>query len=636
MLKLALSFVLLLPVLAPGLHAQPSASPQPIITIPQSSCVVHSGDDSAWAAADVDTSGWQLLAQFSPSGKDTVFWVRCAANQDLAALPDPAIQVLNVYAGTVWVNGQQVGVIEFGPGSATHKSAAGLTLALSTAASPVRSIAIRCLLTRVGWAHNYRPALARLGIRESLIDYQIAEAHRFPDGLLPAYSLFLLVGASGIFLLCLYFYDRSQLPALWLALYCLPAGFFRINSYLYSLAPSTPDTVLMLWSTLSTFSDWFAVLFFFSIAQRRMPRVYWIVFAAICYFVIGTNLPLILPASWALPVSLFMLKTLDLTQAMQSFAFTAPLVAFWPLHRLRGWRRTLFLVCLLWSLTEFFFEYQGDLFHLAWTSPVQNFVALANLLVIAALVAIIFRNQKTVALERARLGTEIESARQVQSRLVPAVLPALPGFRLDAAYHPAAEVGGDFYQIFPQPNGFALIVIGDVSGKGLKAAMTGTLALGALRTLAEDNLSPAQILSRLNAQLAASSDGGFVTCLAARIAPDGTLTLANAGHLSPYRNQEEVPVEPGLPLGVTGDADYAESTFMLIHGETLTFLSDGVVEAQNAQGELFGFERTRSISSRPAEQIVAAAQQFGQQDDITVVTLSFSTTPPQALHPASC
>ncbi len=614
--------LLLVPPVAP---AQSPAPPQPVITVPESSCAVHSGDNPAWAAANIDTSGWQPLSQFSPSGNDTVFWVRCHASQNLAALADPAVQVLNVYAGPVWVNGQPVGVIDYRDGDATRRTAAGLTFAVPAAvAGHVQSISIRCILTHAGWVHSYQPALVRLGNRESLIDYQVVQAHHFTDGLLLAYSLFLLVGASGLFLLGLYFYDRSQRPALWLALYCVPIGLFRVSSYVVSLTSSTPEAVMMLWTTLSVFSSWFAVLFFFSIAQRRIPRIYWIVFAAIGYFVIGNNLVLILPARWALPVSLLMAHTRGLTQTVESFAYTAPLVAFWPYDRLRGQRRTLLIVCLLWSATEFLWFFQGYLFHLRWTSPIQNFMALANLLVIAALVAIIFGNQRAVALERARLNTEIEAARQIQNQLVPAALPSLPGLRLDAAYLPAAEVGGDFYQVLGQPGGASLIVIGDVSGKGLKAAMTGTLVLGALRSLAQEGRSPAQILSRLNAQLAAASDGGFVTCLCARIDAVGALTLANAGHLAPYRNGEELPIDNGLPLGIASGATYCEFTVHLAPNDHLTFLSDGVVEAQSSSGELFGFDRTRAISGLSAEDIARAAQAFGQEDDITVLTLTFA------------
>ena len=223
-----------------------------------------------------------------------------------------------------------------------------------------------------------------------------------------------------------------------------------------------------------------------------------------------------------------------------------------------------------------------------------------------------------------RLRGEIAAAREVQQRLVPANLPTLPGLYLDATYLPATEVGGDFYQVFPLPDGATLLVIGDVSGKGLKAAMTGTVALGALRSLAQEILSPARILTRLNTQLAQSSDGGFITCLCARIAPSGTMTVANAGHLQPYRNGEEIPLESGLPLGITEAAEYSETSLQLNTGDKLTFMSDGVIEARNPSGELFGFDRTRSISTQSAEQIGHAAKSFGQEDDITVLTLTLA------------
>jgi serine phosphatase RsbU (regulator of sigma subunit) len=116
--------------------------------------------------------------------------------------------------------------------------------------------------------------------------------------------------------------------------------------------------------------------------------------------------------------------------------------------------------------------------------------------------------------------------------------------------------------------------------------------------------------------------GGFVTCCAAHIAADGAMTLANAGNPAPYRNGEEMAVEPGLPLGMLSGADYAETRYQIACGDRLTFVSDGVVEATNPQGELYGFERTQAISNQPAKAIAEAATQFGQEDDITVVTLS--------------
>jgi hypothetical protein len=220
------------------------------------------------------------------------------------------------------------------------------------------------------------------------------------------------------------------------------------------------------------------------------------------------------------------------------------------------------------------------------------------------------------------LRVELEAARQVQQRLVPASVPAVEGYRIGAAYLPAAEVGGDFYQVLKQRDGSVLILVGDVSGKGLKAAMNGALAIGATRTLATEELSPGTLLTRLNAEMTGSQDGGFITCLCVHIKPDGTATFANAGHLPPYCGGEEIELESGLPLGIVPDVNYRESALKLAPGKMLTLLSDGVVEARNSKGELFGFDRTRAISRESAQHIAETARQFGQEDDITVLSVS--------------
>jgi hypothetical protein len=226
-----------------------------------------------------------------------------------------------------------------------------------------------------------------------------------------------------------------------------------------------------------------------------------------------------------------------------------------------------------------------------------------------------------VSREQARSAAELEAAREIQRRLVPATLPAVEGYRIESAYLPAQEVGGDFYQVLEQKDGTHLIVVGDVSGKGLKAAMTGTLAIGAVRSLAADGLGPAELLTRLNRQLAQEPDGGFITCACLRVSLNGRVVIANAGHPAPYRNGAEIDLDGDLPLGIVEDVTYKETEFTLETGQTLTLLSDGVVEARSASGELFGFERTRGISGESAQKIATTAQQFGQEDDITVLTV---------------
>jgi serine phosphatase RsbU (regulator of sigma subunit) len=181
-------------------------------------------------------------------------------------------------------------------------------------------------------------------------------------------------------------------------------------------------------------------------------------------------------------------------------------------------------------------------------------------------------------------------------------------------------VGGDLYRCRALPDGSQWVLIGDVSGKGTAAGITGAMLLGAAEGHESD--PPAQQLSRLNQALCNSGVGGFVTCLVLHISPRAVVTAANAGHLAPYRNGEEMELDSGFPLGITSDAAYSETRFQLDGGDRLTLLSDGVVETRNPAGELFGFSRTRDVSGLSAEKIADAAQGFGQNDDITVLSLS--------------
>jgi hypothetical protein len=246
-----------------------------------------------------------------------------------------------------------------------------------------------------------------------------------------------------------------------------------------------------------------------------------------------------------------------------------------------------------------------------------------NTLLFLALIFTIAREQFLERERQSRMELELKSAQEVQKILVPEETPAIPGFSIASIYRPAEEVGGDFFQVIPLAGGSALIVLGDVSGKGLKAAMTVSLIVGTLRTLADYTQSPAEILGRLNRRLIGRTDGGFATCVAARVDRDGSVTLANAGHLSPFHNTAEMPVTSSLPLGLTHDAKYEESAFRLAESDSLTLYTDGVVEAQNQSGELYGFDRLTALAaSHPSvEQVVEAARAFGQKDDITVLRL---------------
>jgi hypothetical protein len=244
--------------------------------------------------------------------------------------------------------------------------------------------------------------------------------------------------------------------------------------------------------------------------------------------------------------------------------------------------------------------------------------------VIYCVVMLLFLVLRTIGIarERARAAAELEAARTVQQVLIPEEAPSAPGFAIHSVYNPAGQVGGDFFQVLALKSGGVIVVIGDVSGKGMPAAMTVSLLVGTVRTLAHYTQSPGEILAAMNQRMMSRSNGGFTTCLVLRVDASGRLTLANAGHLAPYLEGRELPVKNGLPLGISPEATFAESTFQLSPGQQLSLLTDGVVEARNKTGELFGFERAANLSTQPAEAIAQAAKIFGQDDDITVVTVA--------------
>jgi serine phosphatase RsbU (regulator of sigma subunit) len=266
-----------------------------------------------------------------------------------------------------------------------------------------------------------------------------------------------------------------------------------------------------------------------------------------------------------------------------------------------------------------------------WPYPTSA-LTLAGLATLVIFIRDLIRDRR----DKQRMAAELAAGRAVQHVLIPEEVPAIPGFIVQSVYKPFGEVGGDFFQVLPISalpinalptdnelvSGGVLVIIGDVSGKGMPAAMTVSLLVGTVRTLAHYTQSPGEILVAMNERMLARSNGGFTTCLVLHADPDGTLTIANAGHIAPYLAGKELPLENGLPMGISADTVYAESTFQLSPGQQLTLLTDGVVEARDKAGTLFGFERSASLSTQHAEAIAQAAQAFGQEDDITVVTVA--------------
>jgi hypothetical protein len=247
---------------------------------------------------------------------------------------------------------------------------------------------------------------------------------------------------------------------------------------------------------------------------------------------------------------------------------------------------------------------------------------LGSLLYVLSLAVIIVLRSTRISRQQALLEGEMAAAREVQELILPEAMETVPGFAVESVYEPAQQVGGDFFQILPAGEGGLLLVMGDVAGKGLPAAMLVSVLVGAIRGVAAFTREPAEMLANLNERLVGRAGAGFATALVAHIAADGRVTVANAGHLSPYLDGREVELAGALPLGVKSRTRYETKHFYLAEGSRLTFYSDGVVEAQNQRGELLGFDRGEELSVQPAVEIVEAAKSFGQRDDITVVAIT--------------
>jgi hypothetical protein len=250
-----------------------------------------------------------------------------------------------------------------------------------------------------------------------------------------------------------------------------------------------------------------------------------------------------------------------------------------------------------------------------------------RILSLALFAAILFATYRYILEAQERrmlLEREVAGGREIQQVLVPDEIPQIEGYSITGSYTPMLEVGGDFFQVIPNDDGSAIIAIGDVSGKGIKAGMNVSMIVGVLR--AEAGLtSPAEMLGSLNRCLAGRMSGGFATGVVFRLDKDGTVTFANAGHLAPFLNGQEFPLDASLPLGLIPYSDYSEITMQMQPGDQLTLYTDGVLEATNPDTkEMFGFDRMSQLfASRPsAAEAARAAIAFGQDDDVTVLTIT--------------
>jgi len=653
-IRLFISGLLLLLIATVSLHAQPATivdaaklGTSPSIYL--NTWRFHTGDSAgvdttatpSWAEPALDDSQWAvvttdktLAAQGFKSGFPGFCWyrvrIRVPANVSLSLY---LADVLSSYQ--VFIDGRLAG--GFGglpPHEALYETQADAYAIPSSTTTRDVVIAVRV------WAH---PAESPPGIESasSFVGHSADIANmrsvfllsRFRDhvsGIVRA----LLFLAMGVILLTVYSNQRSQREWFWLGLAFLVDGLAAtvgqcIN---FSVLPFPLGNAIR--NPLSSLS--LAITFEFLLTFVRVrPNLWARAFQAVLVGAALVGLSSV--TGWA--SSLF-LNVFDAPILTASSLISMSLLAVWwargnreagilllplGLRYLYGIGGTVGEIAFILGLQRGkhphnvlpVWRFPGDAFDL-------NFVIQS--LYIFSILLILQRRSAISSRQSEQLEAEIAAARTVQQVLIPEEQPAVPGLLVESAYIPAQQVGGDFFQVLPIPgSGDAFIVVGDVSGKGLQAAMTVSLIVGTLRTLAEYVESPAEILAGINRRLYGRGSG-FATCIVLKIAPDGEVTLANAGHLNPYIEGVEFSTDPDLPLGLSLDVSYIETPLQLGAGERLTLLTDGVVEAMNAAGELYGFEQTRAISSKPAQAIADAAQAFGnpapQADDITVLTVT--------------
>lgn len=238
--------------------------------------------------------------------------------------------------------------------------------------------------------------------------------------------------------------------------------------------------------------------------------------------------------------------------------------------------------------------------------------------------------------EKEKHEYDMRMARTIQEGILPRQVPDLSGWRVAAYWQPAQAVGGDFYDFIPLPDGRLGLVLGDVTGKGIPAALVVATTHSVIRAAARSTAHPGVLLNQVNELLCPDMPRNmFVTCFVAALNPQtGRLDFANAGHCLPYQRSGDEVVElraRGMPLGLMPEMEYEEKTASLSEEDSLVIFSDGLVEAHDPNREMFGLPRlrerlARAENRRLTEYLLEEVENFcgeewEQEDDLTIVSL---------------
>ena len=614
----------------------------------------HLGDNMAWTKPEFDDSGWEQLtadqgwgAQGHP-GYTGFAWYRLHIAVDPVKGAPPELALLMRHVDDAWElywNGQLVGgsgKLPPHPVWYPNPYAPARTFGLGTARRGV--LALRVWKAQLassesdeGGGFEGLPVLGTpegIKDRKASLDYAFLRSAQFLFGGILLYLLIALTSLGA------WLRDRRQMLLFWMAGYTLALPLLAVFDDLHIpwswAALGIGHTIVY---TLGDISLWFLLVLLLGLdSNHRLVRA-----VRLCAWMdaIAYGLDGVVALVWAsaLPVKLLQIADgiFTLISGLLEVLPVILVVIAVSRHRRLDAARWLVAICaFVYGMFQWLIviSTQGIRFT-HWTlyqrllSPLFtlngnyfSLLLLAGTMLLAAIVYAVVLYTLDYHRQQTAMAQEMEQARQVQQVLIPEEQPCIPGFEIHSEYRPAQQVGGDFFQILPCAEGGVLAVIGDVSGKGMPAAMMVSLLVGAVRTEAQHTESPAKLLAMLNMRALGRSQGGFTTCLIVRVDAAGRGTAASAGHLPPYLNGREIRVVNDLPLGLNAASTYSETAFRLEAGDQLTLLTDGIAEARSKTGELFGFERTASVSVLSASDAVSQAQQFGQEDDITIVTLA--------------
>ena len=615
----------------------------------------HTGDNMTWAQTGFDDSNWGSVDLTPPPGSadeslaisgylpgwtalgyphySGYAWYRLRVNVQGASrrlalkMPDNADDAYQVF-----VNGQQIG--SFGKFSDHHVVAyttvpQEFSLPKNVGDGPI-TIAIRMWMDSAtlfnspdaGGLHG-PPVLGYASVIGALTQLAYDEnAHDLVTGFIESMILFMAL----LMTLALFWLDSQEKAYLWLALVCLVT---LLSNTIFQSASLTAwigqtQVVLLIDVILLPLRTGLWVVFWgYWFRLPKIARLHWLVWTGVVILVIATAM--LRPPLYGLHVPTHDSSFLDPLRLIAKLYLGVLL--FFVTYRGLTRQKTEGWITATAVLLVFVANYQHEmrLIHIPVSFPILSFevslgtiATVVSLLIITVMLLIrFFLSQR----QKEQWKLEIQQAQHVQQILIPNNLPRFPGFTIDSEYRPAREVGGDFFQVLPGDlPGSVLIVVGDVTGKGMQAGMLVAVIVGALRAAALHSSDPVQLLHEVNVQLCERQHAS-ATCQILYIDPMGHATLANAGQLPPYLNGKEMEIEGALPLGTIPDADHSVTTFTLHPGDSLILMSDGIVEAQDARGNLFGFDRISQLLQKrtTAADIATAAQDFGQEDDILVL-----------------